>query len=97
MTNNRASWSMEVPVISTCHIPEALSKVLNDSDPHNRQGDILFAPYPYGYFIFVGEDHMIDDLSVLSRWLNDTYPENSGWVRLDMDGDTIEGLPVYEW
>lgn len=94
-------WTITVPVISTCHIsPETVDLLV---EAHEAPGDVpgimICAEYEEGYFIRFDDgshlDAMPDDLAAIFHWLA-MCGFDSGWVRLDRDGDDVEDLPVYE-
>lgn len=58
---------------------------------------LFVIPMPTGCLVYVGDDATDD----LPRCLQDVFAAVKAWehewVRLDSDGETIEGLPVYSW
>lgn len=87
---------MQVPMINTCHLKEdTVNGYLKGTD------SLLVADYDFGSFIYIGEaedDLPVDapeDLKALARFVR--AQGEFYWVRIDGDGDVIEGLPEYEW
>lgn len=87
---NKMKWTMTIPVISTGHVPGTFVHDL-------KQAGYTVAYYPEGAFICVGED--IEGVPEAYRQVLEWHKENGkdDWLRLDRDGDVIEGLPVFDW
>jgi hypothetical protein len=87
-----------VPVISTCHVNEITAQALDRGDKANPW--TVVAPYEHGWFIAVQPEELHADLqipdalSAVMVWAN---AHGARWVRLDCDGDVIEGLQTFEW
>lgn len=61
----------------------------------------LVAYYPEGAFIHIGtlspaELCDLPELLPIIAWFRENYP-NEKWIRLDRDGDIIEGVPQFQW
>ncbi len=61
----------------------------------------LVADYPEGAFIHIGAVSLeeladIPELLSLAEWFQKNYPDEK-WLRLDKDGDRVEGLTQYQW
>lgn len=95
--HSRASglWVMQdLAVISTAHVPETY--------PEDLVGvpSVVFAPYENGAFVWFGEEskHYVDKrYHALIDWGYTRYAPDGFWLRLDCDGDTLDGLPVFDW
>ena len=87
---------MTIPVISTCHLHEETNAWFTRTPPPD------VAAYKFGFFVYVGEAHSPlppynrADLKALFDWMHTTHPDLA-WVRLDADGEVIDGLPTYDW
>lgn len=83
-------WTMQVPVVSTAHVPENYRELLPPVCS-------VIASYTDGDFILLVEEwrEKVDDqlLPVLD-WFVGAYGTDN-WLRLDADGDHVEGLPDY--
>lgn len=101
------TWTMTVPVLSTGHLQFQSNEQLSAQNPRSHLNPLLFAAYPHGFFLYFGEAHsptsfdlepepLKTDLTRLAQWLHEHYPD-SAWLRLDADGDKVEGLPVFNW
>lgn len=89
-----------IPVISTAHITrEVNDQLLADDNPWALHANLGGC----GFFIFL--DDLIDPapqcLKDLRDWLRKKEDagivDNSRWLRLDSDGQIVEGLPTYDW
>jgi hypothetical protein len=75
---------MTIPVISTGHVrQETFGQFVGAAD------------YLEGAFVNV-EVETVPEMDLIRAWMRANYP-NQHWVRLDRDGDQIEGLPHFEW
>lgn len=86
-----------VPVLSTAHVSFETMDQLQSGPGENPFG--VVCAYPEGVFIrFIIADTLpVDtpsDLQALHRW-GQQYSYH--WLRLDADGDRVEGLPVHDW
>jgi hypothetical protein len=87
-------FTVTIPVIATNHITESTAKDLE------KQGDAnpwtMCAPYEYGFFY--AQDQPVEgtpqDLAAVMSWAR---TQGYQWVRLDADGDAVDGLPSYVW
>lgn len=86
-------WIDQIPVISTGHVKlEELDELYNDSV------NLLFR-YPEGVIVWFGCDEPDESLGLpptilaVLKW---AHEKEFSWVRLDADGDIVEGLPEYE-
>jgi hypothetical protein len=89
---------MVAPVISTCHLSRWTMSDIADSSGfmgHLRHGTIFYIPH---YEERTGGQPFPDaeepDLEVVYAFM---ARRGYRFVRLDSDGDEIEGLPVYDW
>lgn len=94
---SRPAWEMTIPVISTVHVQGPAA--LNDAIEHL----VRLLPYEQGWFVQIndeitdGEPHYI---TALRHWFkNEISPIEPVWIRIDADGDAVEGLPTFdaEW
>ena len=87
----KAEWTMEIPVISTRHVPSVEAMQELDSE---------HAAYEYGCFVWLGlpdvEFNGPEWLKKVADWLWLNYPGQS-WVRFDCDADEIDELESWEW
>lgn len=83
-------WTMTLEVYSTGHVPESFVADL-------KEAGYVVAEYPEGAFICVGDD--VDNAPEAYRPLFQWHYENGNddWLRLDRDGDMINGLPFFDW
>lgn len=93
--NKQQPWVMAIPVVSTGHIPAEVREKL---DASSMPYGLYSASYPDGWFIACGENGDDDEglpepLAAVLQWARKAGYE---WVRLDTDGDEIDGLPTYE-
>lgn len=93
-------WTTEIPVITTGHISVATRDLLHSvaadqCKPSDGITDV--AEYTSGFFVRFCEETPLDnpDMQAIRDWL-DTAGYDL-WVRIDSDGDTVPGLPIYEW
>lgn len=89
---------MRIPVLSTSHISETSRALLTAG-----QAPWLAhcAPYEFGWFVAIpapsvvaapSEPPIPEDLKSLFIWAD---KHGFGWIRLDADGDQVEGLPIF--
>lgn len=96
MNDNQSEplWVMEVPVISTAHLPpETLEYLTTRTSPY----DMIRLLHPCGVILFVASvppKSLPEDLRTCVEWAQDSRYE---WLRFDNNGTTIDGLPIYEW
>lgn len=99
---------LEIESMLTCstgHITEQDSKMLTEFATEFASGvreigwHVSLYPYDEGWFIWTGGDTVhYDSLSEHANKLVALARENRcTWLRLDRDGDTIEGLPIFDW
>lgn len=97
--------ALETPrmlVLSTAHITHRTSLILDGKRPGPKP--LLYPKGEYGWFIPIidplgydsGEDvrWSLPDLLAIRQF---AQAAGCGWIMLDCDGDTLEGLPTYEW
>lgn len=80
--------------ISTAHISEQTALMLEFAP---QKCDMpVYAMERYGWLIFVcsQDETPYDDLNEVAKFAEQHHCE---WVRLDPDGDIVDGLPVYDW
>ena len=77
---------MVIPVLSTEHLP---------SGDALRELGVMYAEYPYGFFVYM--DGSIDEpwFEAVREWVNNHV--GSFWVRFDCDADTVPDLRVFDW
>lgn len=87
---------MAMPIISTAHLDSGTAQWLSD------RGDLCnwatVAPYQEGFFVWfldACQDQMPQSAKDVLLWLK--REELGAWVRFDRDGETVDGLPVYDW
>lgn len=85
---------MRVPVLSTAHIKEnTLEKLASAPE------EFLVIDYEEGAFVRINPyspSKPPPEIRLLVKWLRHAFPKQ-WWIRLDRDGDIIDGLPVYDW
>ena len=79
-------YIMEVPVLSTAHLPGSLAI---------EELGILYAKYPEGYFVWL-------DYTVKEPWfltIRDWAERrtNDGWIRFDRDASIHPDLTIFNW
>lgn len=95
---------MNVPVISTGHVSPKTRAWLDHIseemvlDPQRLQTSLLLivAPYDAGWFMrsFEGRREMLPvDLAAVLAWAK---KKGYDWIRLDADGDYVDGLNVFD-
>lgn len=93
-----------IPVISTAHITEEVSRRLSDGSSRW----CACAEYvDCGFFLYLDEPHgtefdpvpqcLLDIRDWRKRLQLEGRLDNSCWVRLECDADPVEDLPVYDW
>lgn len=98
------NWTMNVPVISTGHVSPKTRAWLDHIseemvlDPQRLQTSLLLivAPYDAGWFMrsFEGRREMLPvDLAAVLAWAK---KKGYDWIRLDADGDYVDGLNVFD-
>jgi hypothetical protein len=81
----------------------AILKYLDLSTAHFKQSTIAgadnyrLADYPYGTIFYVPEVVDVGTPRDLADVLEYALASECVLVRADADGDTVEGLPVYDW
>ncbi|WP_049098125.1 hypothetical protein [Burkholderia cepacia] len=87
--------TITIPVISTAHLTYATDQLLlnlGDANPWTA-----VAPYSEGLFVYVQSEDMDGQPLELSHIFAWARKLNYQWVRIDADGDHVDGLPIYEW
>lgn len=104
------TWIMRIPVIRTGHVEKATMNRLSDNNDI-ESFDLKVIPYPEGVFISIptcwtedGDPDEVDpddadnglpaELAACLRWAGG---HGFYWLRLDSDGDAIEGLQTFHW
>ena len=77
---------MTIPVLSTEHLP---------SRDALRDLGVMYAKYPYGFFVYMDESSDEPWFVAVREWAKKHSP--SGWVRFDCDAGTAPDLPVFYW
>lgn len=87
-------WILRVPVLSTAHVSQATIDWLACHSGHTDFG--VVAGYPEGFFLYLHDPKaaadLPEDLAVLARWVR---RRRYNWLRLDADGDVVDGLPRF--
>lgn len=92
-----------IPVISTGHITsEVNARLLEDQGPW---GACAILPHS-GFFMFLDEVENDDEpvpqcILDIRDWLHGLEAagrlDRSRWIRLESDGQLVDGLPTYDW
>jgi hypothetical protein len=90
-----SGWIMEIPVISTVHIPRAVFDNLEDIMQAAYMGEIN----GLGALLAVdsSDDQEPSDSPELDALLLYVARKGYNYVRLDRDGDRIGDLPQFSW
>lgn len=94
----------KIPMISTAHLTKEVADVLTE----RRNGNpwCPCAAWEFGYFLFLyepeaGRTPVPQCLLDIRDWLRKQEAagllDNSRWVRLDGDSDSVDELPTYNW
>lgn len=98
-------WTINMPVVSTEHISEQTRDLLTSLHGNTAQQKPIcwVAKYSEGFFVRFWDDqepetvaNLPDDLRLIRSWLISAGYLDL-WVRIDADGDEVEGLNIYEW
>lgn len=85
-----------VPVLSCAHLRLETLWRLTDGAPETPVA--VVARYREGCFLQLkpaaGAPDQSSDLRALYRWARRRHYH---WIRLDADGNQVEGLPVHDW
>lgn len=100
MKKRNLVWLMTVPVLSTAHLPgpDAMQELMAVRTLSDR-----LLPYPEGWFVFMPVARFDERDAHLPKWfltILDWFAEHYSdefWMRFDVDGDEIDGLPTYDW
>lgn len=87
IVSNKPNWIMQVPVISTAHVPENYRELL-------PAVCAVVATYDCGDFFLLTEDWKEKahaDLLPVLEWFTSEFSADH-WLRLDADGCTLEGV-----
>lgn len=92
-------WVMRVPVISTAHITPAVGQELHELLPGEEFYDTPCMGGAHGSMLYCADtDNLPEDApQCLRDVLAWARGEGFDWVRLDADGDSIDGLPEFAW
>jgi hypothetical protein len=88
-------WMTSLPVISTHHLSQETGTVtLAKGFPW-----LQVAEYETGFYVKVDkyEDHFHEypeDLRQVMAWAT---AQKFDWIRIDAEGDDVDGLPIYDW
>ncbi len=92
-------WVLSMPVISTGHITRSTNDLLTADQLSPSVASC--AGYEHGFFLSVPitttstkEQPIPDDLAIVWAWAR---VNGFQWLRLDADGDEVEGLPTHDW
>lgn len=97
---NQTTWVMNVPVISTVHMPGPF-----EPERIRDLGDQPVALFDDGMFLFIGSEVDGNEyegdnawLAPISRWLDEHFHPADRWVRFSGgSGDIIDELPKFDW
>jgi hypothetical protein len=85
-----------VPVLSSTHVSFETMERLQSGPAENSFGTV--AAYPEGVFLYLQTvlipENLPEDLLALCKWAR---KRRCNWIRLDADGDLVDGLPTYNW
>lgn len=90
MTHNKFIEVMQVPVLSTAHLP---------SNEAIEASELLIAPYEGGWFVWIGYDDMENEppwMPPVRAWALRICP-SAEWLRFDSCGENIYGLEEFVW
>ncbi len=82
-------------VVTTGHIQYSTTKWMDDE----KNASVSVDAYEYGWRVYVGSDftpdpHIPPDLYVLMKLAHDN---GCKWLRLDCDGDELDGFQMFDW
>ena len=84
--------------ISTTHISLASADLLDTKEERMETGLVVYEKGNYGWFIHVDEFFELDATPEdIMNCIFVAKQNNCEWLCLDRDGETIDGLPVYDW
>ena len=97
-----SSWVMQIPVISTQHIPKELAEWLRE---HEFGDDVVDMFMGWMICVHTNIDYVDLDpwgaMERLKQFMKLNYPEliadGLAWIRFDVDGDEYVGLEDYYW
>lgn len=97
----KSAWVMQVPVLSTKHLTEDTCGDWLSSAMEYHYRDVL--NQTDGWFLRIGPaddapewiSDAPDDLRYVINWFHEQGFD--GWLRIDADGSTVDGLPTYHW
>jgi hypothetical protein len=89
-------WTDTVPVLANNHLPQA---VFDKFQLEIYRGERAGAAYREGMWVFMGSGDEENGIPQEMRAVFDWCRKHgfSEYVRFDIDGDVIEGLPRSEW
>lgn len=88
----------KVLTLSTAHVTETTAKKLARYAETDSEMPVAYDLETYGWLVYTG------DMSNETTWPDDlrtivAFARNHSclWIKLDRDGETVDGLPTYEW
>jgi hypothetical protein len=85
-----------VPVLSSSHVSAETMDQMQSGPAENSFGTV--AAYPEGVFLYLQTvlipEGLPEDLLALCKWAR---KRRCNWIRLDADGDLVDGLPKFDW
>jgi len=85
-----------IPVLSTAHVSASTMQWLRELDGDSVLATV--APYREGVVVYLAglptDEAMPEEIRALCRWVSRRH---YGWLRLDADGDIVNGLPTFAW
>lgn len=96
MNQTKQRWMMHIPVLNTGHVSQETYQRMTKEYPWGpcalyEEGGFFLVPVDLNALT----DNPPSDLLLLWQW---AQRRGYGWVRLDRDGDTYQGvLPLFEW
>ncbi len=99
-------WIMQVPVISTAHLPQAEAEALLNLDPHDLQNAGPDDPPLLAHIadrvghLFIIEDldqGDLPDFPILRAVLLAVKARGYSYARLDAQGEVFDDLPQFDW
>ena len=89
-------WVMEVPVLSTGHLPEAERAIINDYT--EAEPGVLAVSPAFGTLFFIiedGADDIATNLPTLAGIARRLSEAGFHYLRLDPDGELFDDLPQF--
>ena len=86
----------KLAALSTAHLTEDTAKALTAGAGSKEVDEPLVAVFEYGYFVscLIGGPSRYADLEVVRKWAREN---GYGYVLIDRDASTVDGLDTYDW